>query len=424
MTVGTHTVTVTPAGGAAADVSCLVDQVSINHGRSDTGSQPVASTATLDLSYDSTTVAYPTHLDVGATVRVVTTVAGVAHTRFVGQVTDIKVGWDDAGPDTPNAVVAQVVAVGSLADLGRAVVGGVPYPVELDGARVARVLAAAGVTLDPAYSDPGRVQVLARDIDAAAALEVAQETATSAGGLVWQTRAGEVRYADADHRRGTTPAVSLDACDVLVTPTWARDTAGLLNGVVVTYGVAPEDGERPTITRTRPESLTRYGRREASLTTVLAALADAEAMANLLLTRNAFPVWILTDLPVDVSGLDAARTAALLDLELHALVGLTGLPAAGSLPTTTTLWVEGWTETLTWGGHELSLHVSGYCRTVPPPQWDDLPSTLTWDTVQPPGLTWDGATCLGPPTSEGRWSDVPASTRWDTAADTWDTWKG
>jgi hypothetical protein len=148
-------------------------------------------------------------------------------------------------------------------------------------------------------------------------------------------------------------------------------------------------------------------------------------MANLLLTRNAAPVWILTDLPVALADLDPARTAQLLDLELHALVAVTGMPATGSLPTTTSLWVEGWTETLTWGGHDLSLHVSGYCRTVPPPQWDDLAPTLTWDTV-PAAMTWDDATCLGPQPSLGRWADVPASTRWDTipAATTWDTWKG
>ena len=132
-----------------------------------------------------------------------------------------------------------------LADLGRRVVGDVPWPQELDGARVARIMAAADVSLDPSYSDPGTVQVLPRDVDSQAALAIAQACATSASGLVWHTRTGEVRYADAEHRRGASPALQLNACDILVTPTWRRSSEGLVNLVSIGYGVAPEGGEQP-----------------------------------------------------------------------------------------------------------------------------------------------------------------------------------
>jgi hypothetical protein len=66
--------------------------------------------------------------------------------------------------------------------------------------------------------------------------------------------------------------------------------------------------------------------------------------------------------------------------------------------------------------------VSGYCRTVPPPRWDDLNPTWTWDTIGT--LTWDQATCIGPQPDRGRWADVPATLRWDQIppATTWDTW--
>ena len=53
-----------------------------------------------------------------------------------------------------------------------------------------------------------------------------EEVAGDAGGIVWATRAGDVRYADANHRRGTVAALTLDACDVLVTPIWSRTTDG------------------------------------------------------------------------------------------------------------------------------------------------------------------------------------------------------
>lgn len=73
--------------------------------------------------------------------------------------------------------------------------------------------------------------------------------------------------------------------------------------------------------------------------------------------------------------------------------------------------MEGWSERLGFGVHELELTVSDFCRTAPPPRWDDVPPETTWDTVT--GL-WDSWACTGQPTPDlGRWNDVPASTRWD-----------
>jgi len=165
----------------------------------------------------------------------------------------------------------------------------------------------------------------------------------------------------------------------------------------------------------------KWGRYGFTSTTELAALADATAMGNLLLTRNHDPVWVMSTLPVAVSDLSAAETAALLGLDMHSLLTLTGLPAAGTAPTSAFLWVEGWTENLAWGVHELELIVSGYCRTAPAPRWNDIDPAWTWDGMG--AMTWDDATCLGPLPSFGRWDDVPASVRWNTVTPpnmTWD----
>jgi hypothetical protein len=418
------------SSGGAVDLSCWVDDVSIAHGRSETTGQPEGSAATLNLTAGPDDP-LPAELDVGAVVTVVTqlpvadpdTGTPVESMRFSGRVTDVAMGWDDAGTATPSAGVVQVVAVSPLADLGRRVVGAEPFPQELDGARVARVTALAGVTLDPAFSDPGTVQILPRDIDAQAALDVAHGTAQSAGGLLWQTRNGEIRYADADHRRGIPVSLELDACDVLVTPTWVRNLDGLVNAVSIGYGVAPEGGEQPRYTATDPASITDLGRYGYDFTTELAALADAQAMGNLLLTRNNRPAWVMSALPVGMADLSDTDTAHLLKLDMHSLVRITGLPSLGTAPTTVNLWVEGWTERLAWGVHDFELAVSDYCRTAPPPRWDDLSPAWTWDTVDP-ALTWNATTCLGPPIDTGRWADVSASLRWDdTPTDTtWDSW--
>jgi hypothetical protein len=420
--IGLHTVTLTPLGGAAVDLSCLVDQVSIHHGRDDPGSQPEANSCTLDLSLDTSETPFPP-LEVGGHIAATTTLAGVTRERFAGTISDIAQGWEDAGPETPDRVICQVIAMGPLADLGRRVVGSAPWPQQLDGARVSAVMAAAGVVLDPATSDPGTVQILARDVDSQPALEVAQSTAGDAGGVVWSTRAGEVRYADANHRRGAVSRLTLDACDVLATPTWKRTTEGLVNDVSIGYGATPDQGEQPRWTGDRPDSKGKFGTYAYTAGTELAAAADAAALGTMLLTRNSAPVWIMAALPIGVRDLDPGQTETLLDLEMHDLIQLTGLPAAGTVPTAAYLWVEGWTETLAWGVHDLELVVSGFCRTAPPPRWNDVDPALTWDTARG---TWDAAACMGPLPDLGRWDDVPATTRWDQIppATTWDNYTG
>jgi hypothetical protein len=424
--IGTHVVTVTPAaaGSVAVDISCLIDSVSIHHGREDTNSQPEASSCSLALSLNTDEGGLPPALDVGAVLRVTTTLTGAPIPRFTGRVTDVRQSWISAGEDTPDHMAVAVIATSALAELGRRTVGDTPYAQQLDGARVAAVMAAAGIVLDPLYSDPGTVQILPRDIDAQPALDVAQSTAESAGGVVWDTRAGDIRYADANHRYGTVPALTLDACDILVTPTWARTTEGLINAVSIGYGVAPEGADQPRYTDTRADSVAKFGRYGYSTATELAALADASALGRMLLTRNGAPVWVMSDLPLDVDGLSDAETATLLGLDMHGLIYLTGLPTAGTAPTTAYLWVEGWSETLEYGVHELTLTVSGYCRTSPAPWWDNVPSAWTWDTITPAGTTWDDAACFGPMPNENRWNDVPASQRWDQTppATTWNNY--
>jgi hypothetical protein len=405
------------------DLSCLVDSVSINHGRDDSTSQPEASSATVDFT-TSATDPLPLEVDIGAVVEVSTAVGeGASSQRFVGRITDLALGWDDQGQDTPDAGLGQIVATGPLADLGRRVVGDTPWPQELDGARVARALAVAGVILDPLTSDPGTVELLPRDIDATPALDAATAAAVDATGVLWQTRGGEVRYADADHRRGTPPSLQLDACDVLVTPTWRRTTEGLVNEVSVGYGVAPEGGEQPRFTESAPGSIAKWGSYSYSASTALAELEDAEQAGRLLLARNSAPVWVMAVLPVDVAGLDLDRTMALLDLDMHALITLTGLPSLGHAPTSAALWVEGWRETMTHSTHVLELVVSGYCRTAPPPRWDDVSPDWAWEGMDPTA-TWDDMACLGPPSNLGRWNDQPATLRWDqlTPGATWDTY--
>jgi hypothetical protein len=406
VTVGTHRATF-----GTSDVSCEVLEATVRHGRDNPVDQPAASSATIGLP-----VALPPGVDVGTAVTLDTeTAPGTWVRRFTGKVTDLSASWE-GGDVRP---VSAVLAVGPLADLGRSVVGDAPFPQELDGARAARILALAGATTGRV--DPGTVQLLPRDVDARAALELLTAVAEDGAGILWETRTGQVSYSDALARHGVPVTVLLDACDVLLAPTWSRTVAGLVNDVTIRYGPTPDGGEQPSYTANRPDSVAAFGRFAYSTTTELAALADVTDRAQLLLVRGGLPVWNMPELPVNVADLDPARTAALLALDVGGLLGLTGLPA-GSPATSVNLWVEGWTEHLAHGVHDLVLAVSAYCRTAPPPLWNNIDPAVTWDTVGT--MTWNDATCMGPLPSAGRWADVPASLRWDEIAPavTWDTW--
>jgi hypothetical protein len=423
--IGAHTVLVyadrDAPTGAPVDVTCLLDDVAVVHGRSDSTSQPAPSAATLNVTVGPG-APLPPELDIGAWLIVDTEVGGVTYRRFTGRVSDISIGWDDAGPNTPDAGVGQVIAVSVLADYARRVVGDEPFPPELDGARVARVFALAGLDLDPATSDPGVVQVNPRDIDSRAALEVAQGTANSGGGLIWETREGDIRYADSEHRRGADVDLELDACDILVTPTWARNLSGMVNQIHMGYGLPPEaiegepsegSGQAPVYYAENETSVLKWGRYAYSVTTELARWEDAYTASALILSQNAGPVWMLDALPVDMGGLSLADTQTLLGLDVHALIRVTGLPETGPTPTAIAAWVEGWSERLAWGVHDLQITVSDYCRTVPGPRWNDIPDQAqTWDATTG---TWDAWACTGGPVPDlGRWDDTSASTRWDS----------
>lgn len=395
---------------AGAPVECDVLRATMRHGRDDPGSEPEADTATLDVLG-----VLPSSAVIGADVAVFAVLIET-YPRFAGRITDIAVSWESV-----DVSVATIIAVGELADMGRREIGATPYPAELDGTRVNRAIADAGVATDPIRSDPGYLTVLARDVDAQPALTIASDAAFDGGGIVWMATDGAVLYADAMHRRAPELALTLTACDLPLSLTWLIGLEGLANDVRVRYG-APE----AEIHATNPGSIAEYGTLGASLSTRLVDAAAATERANLIIARQGEPVWTLGAMRVALQspGVDAALTADLLALEVHDLMQLTGMPA-GAPMTGAIVFVEGWTETIEPGAWELALAVSDYCRTVPAPAWDDVSPGWAWDGIDP-GLTWDSITCLPPFVSDypGRWVDVPASERWDTvaAAITWDTW--
>lgn len=408
--------------GSWIDLSCDAMEVTIRHGRSGPDEQPEPGAATVDL-YSGV----PAKLDVGTQIQVQTQLSTAAWvTRFYGYVTDLSMEFG-LGTDQPTGTVqvvpfTRMTCVDAMANLGRRFVGDTPWPQELDGPRANRILGLGG--LSGAVVDPGTVQVIPRDVDRQPALDLIQDLATQAGGLFLVSKASaQAIYQDAEHRRNAVAALTLDACQLVMSPQWTRDTQGLVNEVALGYGVPAGGGDQSVYTATSADSQARYGRIAYSLGTQLATLADATTRANALLTRNAYPVWDVQAIEVVLSELDATAYDYLMQtVEVGELLGLTGMPVEAP-NAYMALWIEGWEEHLTLDTHELVLQVSGYCRTAPFVRWDDADPSIDWNELAST-LRWDDSWCLGPLPSYGRWIDVPGNLQWGNVATTitWDTW--
>ena len=136
--------------GVALDLADVLAAVTIRHGVATFGDGPTSSTATLTLA--------------GADIR--TPAAGqsfrletLAGTRFVGQLSDVSVGWDGVQARTV------LTASGNLAGISRRKVGAGDWPAESWGDRVARVFAECRLAGGPAGVETlagGGFQVAAR----------------------------------------------------------------------------------------------------------------------------------------------------------------------------------------------------------------------------------------------------------------------
>lgn len=418
-------------GTASLDVKLngaplLLDQlgtVSIRHGRTKPDAQPDASSVSL-VSRDALLpeVGQTLTVELGASAVAAFGTAAAAKPRFVGRVTTAQVIPEPG--DQAHRRRVNVTATGRLSTLGRQYVGDAPWPQELDGARVARLLAlATGVTVGPV--DSGTVAILPRDVDRQPLLKLAQDVATDADGVLLQLRDGSVAYHDADHRQVVPVSVELLPSEVLWPVVWQQDLDGMVNDLTVGYGAAEPQAEYREVD---DQAVAAYGLYAAKVSTQLADAATAEAYALLTVARRGRPWWDLSTMALDlVRGLGTTaelhpHAAKLLALELGDLVQITSWPSSGPQQLGR-LWVEGWTETITPTSWAMSFAVTPYGRTGPAARWLDVKPADTWAAF-PAALTWAQLAAWDPGiTTTTFWSGAPSATTWATApAVTWAAW--
>lgn len=374
----------------------------IHWGRDRVDEQPSGATASVTVLDPAGTLARAAAVLEPVDVYVIA--QGVERRRFAGTVVDCTVDHE-AGETT-------VVASDELARLARTYVGDEPWPAELDGDRVTRILELAGVDMAGAgpwsalvgswsaqaetwremrapLVDSGTVTVTARDVDRRGVLELIQDVAGDAWGVVFTDRAGLVNYRDAAHRPSATER-TLPAGVFDTGATFTRGTAGMANRVRYSYGDADP---QPVVTLEDAESIARFGVFDHQRSTQLLLLSDAETLARRVLSVRREPRWSAPALLFDTVSLDAdaddpADIAWLLDAGCQSCFAVTGIappdPSAGG---SASLVVEGGTDTLEGGRLVVEFACSSLRLSAPPLTWAGIDPAVRWLDI-PPDIAW------------------------------------
>jgi hypothetical protein len=422
---------------------CRVLSVEIHTGR-DNASTPVCEPMSLSAEVIDPTGTVSRSTILHRPIAVTVSPAAVAywglprpHTLFIGSIAEVTVRSDPA-----LGTVLTITASSHLADLGRTYVGDTPWAQEKATVRAARILSAVGYasTLYGGQFDPA---VLARDVDRQPALDLVAALAVEAlfdvtdwvgnvaawsdlsPTMTWASVPPEVSwssfptYVPPSVKAGPTTGpqallvastwreayaataaaaapgayanLVLSACELLSSWSAAYTYAGMVNRLTLRYGPTPDGGSQPEKVYTAQASINAYGLLESSLSTDLATVADADAMAGHLFASASLSKPTLPALVFDLwrTASKATGTAFLTsgNRVLSAFWWIPDLPETLPVNPHGYLWLEGIHHRITPDGWAIEAAVSDPWPYGNAWQWVQLPPATSWATT-PPAVTW------------------------------------
>ena len=245
------------------------------------------------------------------------------------------------------AVFAQAVPDGDIGDICEAALGG--FAGEDAVLRLVRYNRWAGNPIDTIYPI-GLVQpVGAYDTDGRSFTECVEAVAVAEDGIAHVNGAGELVLVARAQFAGAVPSTVLTGPGDGEELNMLQDTLGfaLDPGDVVNDATAEHvDG---TSRATDPASVTAYGKRPESYRAAFESAAGAGTFAQWVVSTEAEPSPAPSGVGVDMVGLDETRTAALMALDLGAVIGWSGLPEQRPEDAVAAGIVTGLSETYTHG---------------------------------------------------------------------------
>ena len=347
--------------GVALDLAGVLASVTLRHGVAAFGDGPTSSTATLTLR--GAAMRTPA---AGQTFRLET----LAGTRFVGQLSDVAVGWEGEARTT-------LTASGNLASISRRKVGAGDWPVESWGDRVARVFAEADWPAELLVIEAlagGGFAVAARPGEESTVNAQLDALAITGPAVICDLPDGSILAQEIDARNALASGVveldypaDLPPGAVGYAPEWYQ-ALDVVNVAEVCYGA---DALNLVVSR-NAASVTRYGERSTRVESTYATPDDASRRGLQIVTRQGVPRWQITTCAV--LGLVTPRVGS--------SVRISELPAGSPMGAHWAPVVEGWVDTIEGAAWTTALVLSDPAASGLTLEWDET-GALTWAEVDP-----------------------------------------
>jgi hypothetical protein len=223
---------------------------------------------------------------------------------------------------------------------------------------------------------------------------VVADIANSAFGYIYEDNAGNIGYADADHRQNyllTNGYVDLDAGHALGAGLSTVMRSGdVRNDIYINYGNNFNSQE----TATDLASIALYGYKAETINSRVQGSVDAQEIADRYIAQRAYPLPKFQSItfPITNPEIDNSDRDALLGVFMGMPVYLTNLPnqiSGGEFEG----YVEGWSWSTRFNELFLTINVSPVAFSQVAMRWNTTPITEAWNTIDP-SLTWEYATII------------------------------
>jgi len=338
--------------------------------------------------------------------------AGTFVKLFTGEVSSVSNTLSGAGTGGTFANVLQIQAQGALSQLVKRFAGQVDYPLELDGARVTRILQETLYTawedLSATYTwndvpagdtwatygiqgidtiDVGSYSLLARTALSANAYDLVNTTSASGLGYLYETTAGNIGYADSERRTNNygVNLIPLDSSVVVSEGIQTRlQTADVVNSVVVQYGSPQAEVEAIDDT-----SVNLYGVLQQVNSTILSDSTQATNQALRFVGLRGIPKTGFDSLSLNLANnnLDDTTRDSLLGITMDKALFVSNLPVGLFSTGEFEGFIEGWTWELGKNSLGLQMLVSNKIYSTVEVQWEDYSPTTQWQNLNSV-LTW------------------------------------
>jgi hypothetical protein len=223
---------------------------------------------------------------------------------------------------------------------------------------------------------------------------VVSDIATSAFGYIYEDNAGNINYADADHRQNyllVNGYVELDARHALGAGlSTIMRSADVRNDIYINYG----NNYNSQVDATDATSIALYGYKAETINSRVHGATDAQDIADRYIAQRAYPIPAFQSItfPITNPEIDNSDRDDLLAVFMGMPVHIQNLPnqiSGGDFEG----YVEGWSWSTRFNELFLTINVSPVAFSQVAMRWNTTPATEAWNTLSPT-LTWEYATII------------------------------